>query len=153
MTTAQKHEYKTSGYNTPWDPTLSITAYFTHLDCFQISLGNRSIATSNEEKTMAAGAQMWQSKMFTEDQMVPWENKALANQTQAYFTKKWLKRKQYLATTAKKEAVLLAQGQRLQRRKEESKPCFLHCNKNNTTSKWRQWPPPTNPTWTPCWNK
>jgi hypothetical protein len=74
MTTAQKHEYKTSGYIAPWDPTLSITAYFTHLYHFQISLGNRSIATSNEEKTMAAGAQMWQSKMFTEDQMVAWEN-------------------------------------------------------------------------------
>jgi hypothetical protein len=28
------------------------------------------IATSDQEKTMAAGAQMWQSEMFTEDQMV-----------------------------------------------------------------------------------
>jgi hypothetical protein len=34
MTTAQKHEYKTMGYNNPWDPTTSITAYFTQLDCF-----------------------------------------------------------------------------------------------------------------------
>ncbi len=117
MTTAQKHKYKTSGYNTPWDPTSSITAYFTHLDRFQISLGDRGIATSDEEKMMAAGAQLWQSKMFTEDQMVVWENEAPADQTwanlQAYFTKKWFKRKQYLATTAKqcrfKEAALLAQ--------------------------------------------
>ncbi len=46
-----------------------------------------------------------------------WENKAPANHTwanlQAYFTKKWLKRKQYSATSAKqscfKEAALLAQ--------------------------------------------
>jgi hypothetical protein len=37
MTTAQKHKYKTMGYNTPWDPTTSITSYFTHLDRFQIS--------------------------------------------------------------------------------------------------------------------
>jgi len=29
MTTAQKFEYKTNGYNTPWDLTTSITAYFT----------------------------------------------------------------------------------------------------------------------------
>ncbi len=60
------------GYNNPWDPTTSITAYFTQLDCFQISLGNRGIVTSKAKKTMAAGAQMWQSKMFKEDQMVAW---------------------------------------------------------------------------------
>jgi hypothetical protein len=66
---------------------------------------------------MAAGAQMWKSEMFTEDQMVAWENKTPAQQTwanlQTYFTDKWLERKQYLATTAKqsrfKEAALLAQ--------------------------------------------
>jgi hypothetical protein len=117
MTMAQKHVYKTNGYNTPWDPTTSITAYFTNLDRFQISLGDRGIKTSDEEKAMAAGAQMWQSEMFTEDQMLAWENKPVAQQTwanlQAYFTEKWLKRKQYSATTAKqsrfKEAVLLAQ--------------------------------------------
>jgi hypothetical protein len=61
MTTAQKYKYKTNKCNTPWDPTMSNTAYLTLLDCFQVLLGNRGIATSNEEKTMAAGAQMWQS--------------------------------------------------------------------------------------------
>ena len=117
MTTAQKHEYKTMGYNNPWDPTTSITAYFTQLDRFQVQLGDRGITTSDEEKTMAAGAQMWKSEMFTEEQMVAWENKTPAQQTwaalQTYFTGKWLERKQYLATTAKqsrfKEAALLAQ--------------------------------------------
>ncbi len=117
MTTAQKHEYKATGYNNPWDPTTSITVYFTQLDRFQVSLGNRSIATSDAEKTMAAGAQMWQNEMLTEDQMVAWENKPAAVQTwaelQTCFTKKWLERKQYSATKAKqlhfKEAALLAQ--------------------------------------------
>ena len=60
---------------------------------------------------------MWNSEMFTEDQMVAWENKTMDQQTwaalQTYFTDKWLERKQYSATTAKqsrfKEAVLLAQ--------------------------------------------
>ncbi len=60
---------------------------------------------------------MWQSEMFTEDQMVVWENKTAAQQTwaelQTYFTKKWLERKQYSTRTAKhshfKEAALLAQ--------------------------------------------
>ena len=60
---------------------------------------------------------MWNSKMFTEDQMVAWVNKTEAQQMwaalQTYFTDKWLEQKQYSATTAKhsrfKEAALLAQ--------------------------------------------
>ena len=55
--------------------------------------------------------------MFTEDQMVAWENRTVVQQTwaalQKYFTKKWLKHKQCSSTAAKqswfKEAVLLAQ--------------------------------------------
>jgi hypothetical protein len=80
-------------------------------------LADRGIATSKVEKMMASGALMWHSEMFTEDQMLLWENKTPAAQTwaalQAYFTEKWLERKQYSATTAKqsrfKEAALLAQ--------------------------------------------
>jgi hypothetical protein len=87
------------------------------LNHFQVSLGNHRIKTSNVEKTMAAGAQMWQSEMFTEDQMVIWKNRGAMAQTwaslQKYFTEKWLEQKQYLAMTAKqsqfKEAALLAQ--------------------------------------------
>jgi hypothetical protein len=117
MTTVQKNKYKATGYNNPWDPTTSISAYFTQLDQFQVSLCNRSFATSDAEKTMVAVAQMWQSEMFMEDQMVAWENKSAAQQTwaklQTYFTKKWLEHKQYSATMAKqsrtKEAVPLAQ--------------------------------------------
>ncbi len=117
MTTVQKHEYKATEYNNPWDPTTSITAYFTQLDRFQVSLCNRGIATSDSEIMMVAGAQVWQSKMFTEDQMVAWENKTATKQTwaklQTYFTKKWLEYKQYSAMMAKelrfKEAVRLAQ--------------------------------------------
>jgi hypothetical protein len=48
------------------------------IDRFQVSLADQGIVTSKEEKTMAAGAQMWQSKMFTEDQIVTWENKTSA---------------------------------------------------------------------------
>ncbi len=54
---------------------------------------------------MAAGAQMWNREMFTEDQMVAWENKTMAQQMWeallTYFTDKWLEWKQYSATTAK----------------------------------------------------
>ncbi len=56
ITTAQNYEYKTVGYNIPWDPTTSTTAYFMQLDWFQVSLGNHGIVMSNKEKTMVAGA-------------------------------------------------------------------------------------------------
>ncbi len=72
MMITQKYKYKTIRYNIPWDPTTSITAHFTQLDWFQVLLGNHGIAMSNKEKTMAAGVQMWQLEMFTEDQMAAW---------------------------------------------------------------------------------
>jgi hypothetical protein len=116
---SQKYEYKTEGYKTPWDPSVSITAYFTGLEKFKNSLANCGIATSVEEMTMAAGARMWESEMFTEDQLVLWENKPATNQTwqvlQDYFTEKWLEPRQYLQATARhsrfKDAALAAQEQ------------------------------------------
>jgi hypothetical protein len=67
--------------------------------------------------TMAAGTRMWESKMFTKDQMVAWENNTPAQQTwqnlQGYFTEKWLEQRQYSQATAKqsrfKDAALAAQ--------------------------------------------
>jgi hypothetical protein len=38
MKTSQKYDYKTEEYCKAWDTTMSITAYFTGLDRFQISL-------------------------------------------------------------------------------------------------------------------
>jgi hypothetical protein len=70
MMMSQKYEYKTEGYKTPWDPTTSITSYFTGLEKIKNSLADCGILTSVEEMTMAAGARMWESKMFTEDQLV-----------------------------------------------------------------------------------
>jgi hypothetical protein len=77
MTTSQKFEYKADGCGKQWDPTTSITAYFTTLDKFRTSLADRGMSTRVDEMTMAAGARMWESEMFTEDQMVAWENKPL----------------------------------------------------------------------------
>jgi hypothetical protein len=81
MTMLQKFEYKTEGYKMPWDPTMSIMAYFTGLEKFKNSLADCGISTSVEEMTMAARARMWESEMFTKDQLVLWENKPSANQT------------------------------------------------------------------------
>jgi hypothetical protein len=119
MRTSQKYKYKTEGYKTLWDPTTSITAYFTGLEKFKNSLADRGISTSVEEMTMAAGARMWESEMSTKDQLVLWENKPSANQTwqalQDYFMEKWLERRHYLQATAKqsrfKDAALAAQEQ------------------------------------------
>jgi hypothetical protein len=105
MTTLQKFEYKAEGYGKQWDPTTSITAYFTGLDKFRTSLADQGIATSVEEMTIAADARVWESKMFTKDQTVAWESKPAAQQTwqalQDYFTEKWLERRQYSQVTAK----------------------------------------------------
>jgi hypothetical protein len=117
MMTSQKFEYKAEGYGKQWDPTMSITAYFTGLDKFGTSLTDHGISTSVDEMTMTAGARMWESEMFTEDQMVAWEEKNPAQQTcqalQDYFTEKWLECPQYSQSTAKhlwfKDAALAAQ--------------------------------------------
>ena len=69
-----------------------------HLNHFLIFLVDHGIATSDNKKVMVAGAQMWDNEMFTEDQMLAWENKPTAYQTwenrQAYFIEKWLEQKQ-----------------------------------------------------------
>ena len=70
MTTSHKFEYKTEGYKAPWDPTTSIMAYFTGLKKFKNCLADCGISMSVEEMMMAAGARMWESKIFTEDQLV-----------------------------------------------------------------------------------
>jgi hypothetical protein len=69
--------------------------------------------------TMAAGARVWDSEMFTEDQLVAWENRPDANKTwdalQTYFTEMWLECCQYSQATVKqscfKDAALAAQEQ------------------------------------------
>jgi hypothetical protein len=127
MTTYQKFKYKAEGYGRQWDPTTSIMAYFTGINKIQTSLADRGIATSIEEMTMAAGARMWESKMFAKDQMVAWENKTAMQQTwqnlQDYFTEKWLEQQQYLQATVKqsrfKDAALSAKE--LAAAEEESK--------------------------------
>ena len=162
MTTAQKYEYKTNGYNTPcWDPTMSITAYFSLLNCFQVLLSDCGIATSNKEKTTAAGVQMWQSEMFTEDQMVVWKNRGAMAQTwaalQTYFTEKWLERKQYLAMTAKqsqfKEAALLAQETAAAEEEGETQALLFAMLQDQHAKQIAQMEARTRQTWTSCWSK
>ncbi len=80
MKTSQKFEYKSKGYAKQWDPTTSITAYFTSLDKFHTSLANCGISTSIEEMTMGVGARMWESEMFTKDEIVAWQNKPAVQQ-------------------------------------------------------------------------
>ena len=58
MTMSQKFEYKAEGCGKQWDPTTSITAYFTALDKFHTSLANHSISTSVDKMTTVAVARM-----------------------------------------------------------------------------------------------
>jgi hypothetical protein len=50
MMTSQKYDYETKGYCKAWDPTISITAYFTGLNRFQISLDDHGISIDVKEK-------------------------------------------------------------------------------------------------------
>jgi hypothetical protein len=81
MMTSQKFDYKEMGYKMPWNPTTSIPAYFMGLEKFKNSVADRGILTSIKKMTMAVGTRMWECKMFTEDQLVAWENKPSVNQT------------------------------------------------------------------------
>jgi len=148
MMTSQKFEYKAEGCGKQWDPTTSITAYFTALDKFCTSLTDRSISTSVDKMTMAAGARMWESEMFTEDQMVAWENKTPAQQTwqnlQDYFTEKWLERCQYSQVTAKhswfKDAALAAQETAAAEEEGEASAMMFAYKSNigRNSTPWRQ---------------
>jgi hypothetical protein len=149
MTTGQKYEYKMNGYNTPWDPTMSTTAYFSLLDCFQVLLGNSGITSSNKEKMMAAGAQMWQSEMFTEDQMVIWAIRGVMAQTWAALrhtsqrsgwsgSNTW-QRQQHNRDSRRQR--YLHKRQQQQKRKAKHRRCCLQCCRTSTQSrshKWRQ---------------
>jgi hypothetical protein len=127
------------------------------LNCFQVSLSNYGIITSNKEKTMAVGAQMWQSKMFTENQMVVWENRSVMAQTwvalKTYFTEKWLEQKQYLAMTAKqlcfKEAALLAQETAAAKAEGETQAMLFTMLQDQHTKQIAQMEATTNQTWMP----
>jgi hypothetical protein len=127
----QTHKYRTNMYNNTWDLVLSITTYFTQINCFQISLVDHSITTSNEEKLMAVGAKRVASKMFSEEQVLAWEDIPPTDQTwtnlQMYFTKKWLEHRQYSSTMAKKQ----------KKQKGKCRPCNLNCYKSSTTGRLR----------------
>ena len=59
--TMEKDTFKQSKYLTGWDTTECITNCWNHLDELTTKLGERNIATINEEKVMVAVAIMWES--------------------------------------------------------------------------------------------
>jgi hypothetical protein len=109
MTTSQKYKYKDAGYKALWGLTTNISAYFTQLEKFKNSLADRGIATSDDKMTLAAGARMWESEMFTEDQLILWDNQPNAQKMwqtlQDYFTAKWLERQKILTGNGETVAV------------------------------------------------
>ena len=60
----EKDTFKRSKYLTKWDTTECITNYWKQLDKITTKLGEHNIATSEEEKVMAALARMWESEFF-----------------------------------------------------------------------------------------
>ena len=83
MTTMEKDTFKRSKYLTKWDTTECITNYWKHLDELTTKLEERNIATSDEEKVMAAVSRMWELESFTDKNLIKWGKKEAADQTWA----------------------------------------------------------------------
>jgi hypothetical protein len=107
MTTLDKTTYENEGYVRPWDPTTNISTYFKHINNFAHLLKEHKIDGHNDTKKMhVAMLMMWSIGVFTEDQMVNWEDKAEGDKTwataQAYFTTKWQSRQAFTMSMNKK---------------------------------------------------
>jgi hypothetical protein len=81
--------------------------YFKRINNYARLLKERKIDGHNDPKKMrVAVSMMWSSGIFTEDQMVDWEDKAEGDKTwamaQAYFTTKWQSRQAFTKSTNKK---------------------------------------------------
>ncbi len=128
MVTFQKYDYKMKGYYKAWEPAMSITAYFTGLNKFQIPLNSCRILTSTKEKTMAAGACICGKVRCS--QMARWSYRRTSPQLTRHgqppnlLKRKLLERCQYSAAMAKqsqfKEAVLAEQEQVAAEEKKET---------------------------------
>ena len=105
MTTMEKDTFKQSKYLTKWDTTECITKYWKHLDELTTKLGEHNIATSDEEKFMAAVARMWESEFFTDKNLIKWEKKEAVDQTwtnvKTYLKELYQSHKQYSKSLAK----------------------------------------------------
>ncbi len=107
ITTLDKTTYKNEGYMQLWDPTTNISTYFKRIDTFARLLKERKIDSHNNAKKMCVDMSvMWSSSVFTEDQIIDWEDKAEGNKTwamaQAYFTTMWQSRQVFTKSTNKK---------------------------------------------------
>ena len=100
----EKDTFKRSKYLTKWDTTEFITNYWRHLDELTTKLGECNIATSEEEKFMAAVARIWELEFFTNKNLIKWGKKEAASQTwenvKIYFTELYQTHKQYSKSLA-----------------------------------------------------
>jgi hypothetical protein len=142
MTTAQKHKYKTTRYNNPWDPTTSITEYFTQLNWFQVS--NHGIATSDAEKKWQQEHKCGRAKCSQKTRWLRGRTNSctadmggapdLLHQKMAETQKnlRWQSNR-----VSKKQCFLHRRQQQL-KLKANCKQCCLQCCWNSTTDKLRQ---------------
>ena len=143
MTTPQKHEYRTTGYNNPWDPTTSITAYFTQLDRFQVSLGNHRIATSKEEKRWQRERKCGTEKCLQKTRWLHGKTRPRRNKrgqhsirtspTSGSNGNNTPRRRQN--NCASRRQRFSPKRQQQQRKRENRKRCYLRCYRSNTTNR------------------
>jgi hypothetical protein len=89
-----------------WDPTKHISTYFRDLEKTKKKLNLWKITTDNTELVVQAVESMYASDLFTEEELIGWENRTDANKTwlecQTYFKEKYENRQRYNNAKAKK---------------------------------------------------
>ena len=89
-----------------WDPTKHIATYFHELEKTKKKLNLWNIITDDSQVVVQAVDAMYASDLFTEEEMIGWENKPENDKTwincQTYFKEKYENRKRYNEAKAKR---------------------------------------------------
>jgi hypothetical protein len=145
-TTAQKHKYKTMGYNNPWDPTTSITAYFTQLNRFQVHSVIVALQRARPRKQWrqehkCGRARCSQRTRWSHGETNPQRNRHGQRSRHTSLRSGWNasstpQRWQNICDSKRQR--FLPKKKQQPRKKENCRPCCSQCCTNNTTTRSRQ---------------
>jgi hypothetical protein len=123
----------------PWDQTTNILSYFTKLDKAQVAMVKAHVPCADAAKAIQAAAQMDASNIFSEEQIIGWEEKAHTDKTWAdlktYFTAIYKSKMQYSKGEARRngpESVNAMRTQETQIREELEQ--FMETLQQKTTT-------------------
>jgi hypothetical protein len=90
----------------PWDQTENLLSYFKKLDLAQEAMVKAHVPCEDAAKAIQAGAQMAASGLFSEIQVIEWEEKVYTDKTwtnlKTYYTKLYKSKMQYSKSEARR---------------------------------------------------